>query len=56
MIVDVDPALFRPAEVDVLIGNNEKARAKLGWHPKTEVRDLARMMVEFDRGVIQKSA
>ena len=56
LIVDVDPALFRPAEVDVLIGNNEKARAKLGWHPKTEVRDLARMMVEFDRGVIQKSA
>lgn len=53
LIVDVDPRFFRPAEVDVLIGNNEKARAKLGWQPKTEVRELAKMMVEFDRGAIK---
>ena len=55
LIVEVNPEFFRPAEVDVLIGNNEKAKTKLGWTPKTEVRELAKMMVEFDWAAIQKA-
>jgi GDPmannose 4,6-dehydratase len=43
-----DPALRRPAEVDVLIGDASKARRELGWQPKVGFRDLVRMMVEAD--------
>jgi GDPmannose 4,6-dehydratase len=46
--VVVDPAFFRPAEVDVLRGNAAKARAKLGWSPRTSLEDLIAMMVEAD--------
>jgi len=46
--VRVDPALFRPAEVDVLLGNPEKARRKLGWTPKTSLEQLITMMVDAD--------
>ena len=46
--VRVDPALFRPAEVDVLLGNPEKARRKLGWAPKTSLEQLITMMVDAD--------
>jgi len=48
VLVRVNPAFFRPADVDVLIGNPAKARAKLGWSPKVGVRELARMMFEAD--------
>jgi GDPmannose 4,6-dehydratase len=44
----IDPALFRPAEVDVLLGNANKARTKLGWLPKTSLEKLMQMMVEAD--------
>ncbi len=44
----IDPKFFRPAEVDVLLGNPAKARAKLGWEPKTHLEDLIRMMVDAD--------
>ncbi|AVY94042.1 MULTISPECIES: GDP-mannose 4,6-dehydratase [Microvirgula] len=44
----IDPAFFRPAEVDVLLGNPDKARAKLGWTPKTSLEQLITMMVEAD--------
>ena len=44
----VDPAFFRPAEVDVLLGNPAKARAKLGWAPKTSLERLITMMVDAD--------
>ena len=46
--VRVDPVLFRPAEVDVLLGNPEKARRKLGWTPKTSLEQLITMMVDAD--------
>jgi len=46
--VVVDPALFRPAEVDVLLGNPEKARRKLGWSPQTKLEELVAMMVDAD--------
>jgi GDPmannose 4,6-dehydratase len=46
--VDQDPRFFRPAEVDLLIGDPSKAREKLGWQPKVGFEDLVRMMVDSD--------
>lgn len=46
--VVIDPGFFRPAEVDVLLGNPAKATSKLGWKPKTSLETLIRMMVEAD--------
>ncbi len=46
--VVVDEAFFRPAEVDLLLGDASKARKKLGWEPKVDFRDLAKMMVDAD--------
>ena len=46
--VDVDPRYFRPAEVDLLLGDAGKARRALGWQPRVTFRDLVRMMVEHD--------
>ena len=46
--VVVDPALFRPAEVDVLRGHPEKAFTKLRWRPKTNLEQLITMMVDAD--------
>jgi len=43
-----DPSLFRPAEVDHLIGDASKARAKFGWEPTTDFRGLIQMMVQAD--------
>jgi len=44
----IDPALMRPAEVDILHGNPAKAKARLGWQPRTGMQDLVRMMVDAD--------
>jgi len=46
--VVVDPALKRPAEVDLLLGDASKARKQLGWSPKVGFRELIRMMVDAD--------
>lgn len=46
--VQVDPRYFRPAEVDLLWGDPTKAKKKLGWKPKTSIRDLVRIMVQYD--------
>ena len=46
--VVADPAFYRPAEVDLLLGNAEHARAKLGWSPKTKFRELVEEMVLAD--------
>jgi GDPmannose 4,6-dehydratase len=43
-----DPRFIRPAEVDLLIGDPAKAKAKLGWTPKTSFKDLVHMMVDSD--------
>lgn len=48
VIVRVNPKFYRPAEVDLLIGNPEKAKSKLGWAPKTTLEQLCAMMVEAD--------
>ncbi|HEU4809131.1 MAG TPA: GDP-mannose 4,6-dehydratase, partial [Sphingomicrobium sp.] len=47
-VVKVDPRFYRPAEVDLLIGDPAKAKAKLGWEPKTSLEELCRIMVEAD--------
>jgi GDPmannose 4,6-dehydratase len=46
--VVVDPALFRPAEVDLLVGNPQKARERLGWSPQVSFEDLVNLMVDAD--------
>ena len=46
--VKVDPKYFRPAEVDVLLGDASKARRELGWKPNVTFKELARLMVEAD--------
>jgi GDPmannose 4,6-dehydratase len=46
--VEIDPKYFRPAEVDLLIGDSSKAKEKLGWEPKVKFKDLVKMMVEAD--------
>jgi GDPmannose 4,6-dehydratase len=48
--VVVDPALFRPAEVDLLLGDASKAREVLGWEPRVCFRDLVNDMVDAERG------
>jgi GDPmannose 4,6-dehydratase len=48
VLVKVDPAFFRPAEVDVLIGDSSKIRSELGWKPEVGFRELVNMMVDAD--------
>jgi GDPmannose 4,6-dehydratase len=48
VVVRVNPRFYRPAEVDLLIGDASKARASLGWAPKTSLESLCKMMVEAD--------
>lgn len=52
--VEIDPRYFRPAEVDLLLGDPSKAKSKLGWSPATDVRELARIMVEHDLELAQR--
>ena len=46
--VEIDPRYYRPAEVELLIGDASKAKSQLGWEPKTKFADLARLMVDAD--------
>lgn len=46
--VKSDPKFYRPAEVDLLLGNPAKAKAQLGWEPRVKFKELVRMMVESD--------
>jgi len=48
VIVQVDPRYFRPAEVESLLGDPGKARAKLGWTPAISVREMCAEMVAHD--------
>jgi GDPmannose 4,6-dehydratase len=47
--VKIDPRYFRPAEVDLLVGDFSKAKEKLGWEPTVRFDELVRMMVDADR-------
>ena len=46
--VEIDPRYFRPAEVDLLLGDATKAREKLGWEPKVSFENLVTLMVDHD--------
>jgi GDPmannose 4,6-dehydratase len=46
--VVIDPAFYRPAEVEILLGDPSKAREKLGWVPKTTLEEMIREMVDAD--------
>lgn len=48
LLIEVDGRYFRPAEVDLLLGNPSKAQTHLGWSAKTDIKTLAQMMAEFD--------
>ncbi|WP_340121601.1 GDP-mannose 4,6-dehydratase [Methylobacter svalbardensis] len=48
VVMCVNPKFYRPAEVELLIGNPAKVKAKLGWEPKTTLEELCQMMVEAD--------
>jgi len=48
VLVEIDPRYFRPAEVDILIGDPSKAKEKLGWEPKVKLPELIKMMMEYD--------
>ena len=49
VLVMVDPELFRPTEVELLIGNAEKAQKMLGWKPKTTFKKLVQIMIEEEK-------
>jgi len=53
-IIKINPKFYRPCEVDLLIGNSEKAEKILGWKPKVQVEELAKMMIEADYNRIAK--
>ncbi len=53
-VIQVDPRYFRPTEVELLIGNPEKARKKLGWQPKYKLKQLIREMLANDIELFKK--
>lgn len=56
VLVEVDPKFFRPAEVEQLLGNPEKARIKLGWNPRTtSFERLVELMVDADLNLVRKN-
>jgi GDPmannose 4,6-dehydratase len=52
--VDIDAHYFRPAEVDLLLGDSSKIRKKLDWKPKIGFKELVKMMVESDMELAKK--
>jgi len=54
VVMRVNPKFYRPAEVELLIGNPAKAKAKLGWEPKTTLEQLCQMMVEADMRRVER--
>jgi len=52
--VEIDPRYYRPAEVDLLIGDSSKAKCQLGWEPKTRFEQLARLMVDADIELLRR--
>jgi GDPmannose 4,6-dehydratase len=54
--VEIDPRYFRPAEVDLLLGDASKARTKLGWEPKVDFNQLVKLMVDHDLELARREA
>jgi GDPmannose 4,6-dehydratase len=56
VVTAVDPRYFRPAEVDTLLGDASKAKAKLGWSPKTSFEELVSEMMAADLQIARREA
>jgi GDPmannose 4,6-dehydratase len=56
VIVKVDPSFYRPAEVEMLLGNAGKAKKVLGWKPSVAFKELAEMMMKSDLELVKKEA
>lgn len=54
--VEIDPRYYRPAEVDLLLGDSTKAREKLGWSPRVDFPGLVQMMVDHDLELAKREA
>src|SRR5213592_269125 len=54
--VEIDPRYFRPAEVDLLLGDASKARRKLGWEPKVSFDGLVKLMTDYDLNLARQEA
>lgn len=52
--VEIDPRYYRPAEVDLLLGDSGKARQRLGWKPQVTFKELVRIMVEHDLEIAKR--
>ncbi|QXE90701.1 GDP-mannose 4,6-dehydratase [Geomonas subterranea] len=53
-LIEIDPRYFRPAEVDLLLGDATKARRELGWEPKTTFPQLVKMMTDSDLAIAER--
>jgi GDPmannose 4,6-dehydratase len=53
-VIRIDPKYFRPAEVDLLLGDPSKAKQKLGWKLKTSFEQLVNMMTDADLKAVQQ--
>ena len=54
IVIEVDPKYFRPAEVDLLLGDAAKARTRLGWTPRTDLDGLVAMMADADLALAER--
>ena len=54
LLVDVNPAYFRPAEVELLVGDSSKAERKLGWKPKVNIEKMVELMVNHDLKLVEE--
>ncbi|AJE03708.1 GDP-mannose 4,6-dehydratase [Geobacter pickeringii] len=54
IVIEIDPRYFRPAEVDLLLGDSTKARRQLGWQPKVDFSGLVDMMTDADLALAER--
>ena len=55
-LIKIDPRYYRPAEVDLLIGDPSKAKEVLGWEPKVKFEELVQIMVEADIKLLEEKS
>ena len=54
-VIQIDKKFYRPAEVDILLGNPTKANNELGWKATTSLEELATMMINYDLNLVGQS-